>query len=204
MNIYRLTLSLAFGFAGLTAAHGETNVPFDNGVDVRPILEGLKTAAADMPAPPASAIPPASVPTFSGNSRWTKSSYGYFGALEQLGVMKSAEQNAVIKCLENGNISCAATASQITNCNNYSCEANATARALPSRKGTSVKGSSRWTQSSYKHFDALEQLGVLKSAEQNAVLKCQEQGLSDCAPIGSQITNCSNYSCEASALAVGF
>src|SRR5690349_7798023 len=94
-----------------------------SGANVSALIQGFKKTAAGMPAPQASAAP-AAVPTYSGHSRWTTSS-GKFSPLKQLGVMKSAEQDAVMKCQESGNVNCVATASQVTTCGGYSCEADA-------------------------------------------------------------------------------
>jgi hypothetical protein len=62
-------------------------------------------------------------------------------------------------------------------------------------------------------FSDLEQLGVRKAAEDNAVSSCFAAGYAACYPTSSQITSCNGtefsggilrITCEASATAIGF
>jgi hypothetical protein len=70
-----------------------------------------------------------------------------------------------------------------------------------------------WRDSRPNFYD-LEQLGVRKAAEDDAVQNCRQSGYSHCYPVSSQISSC-NYSggvdegaavihCEGTAVAVGW
>src|SRR5207302_581308 len=86
-------------------------------LNVTELTKGLRLAASEMPAPTGGPVR-----TFAGSSRWTKSRFEHFSPLEQLGVRKSAEQNAVIKYQDAGALNCVAVASRITICNGFTCE----------------------------------------------------------------------------------
>ena len=62
-----------------------------------------------------------------GHSRWTRNRFDHFGALEQLGVRKAAEDHAVLACQRAGYSDCAAISSSIDLCNGWACEASAIA-----------------------------------------------------------------------------
>ncbi len=69
-------------------------------------------------------------------------------------------------------------------------------------------GHSFWEKPGYSEtFSPLEQLGVLKSAEQNASSNCLRGGFRDCRVLESHITECNGWNgqntCEASSTAVG-
>ncbi len=75
--------------------------------------------------------------TFTARSFWEKPDFDYngsFSSLEQLGVMKSAEQNAMSKCFQAGYSNCCVVESRIVTCNGWNgqltCEGSATVRGV--------------------------------------------------------------------------
>ena len=71
-----------------------------------------------------------------------------------------------------------------------------------------VLGNSFWEKPGYSEkFSALEQLGVLKSAEQNAFSNCLRRNLQDCRVVESHIVECGGWNgqntCEGQATANG-
>ncbi|MFA6435460.1 MAG: hypothetical protein WCW52_12280 [Elusimicrobiales bacterium] len=74
-----------------------------------------------------SLIPVAGAPVFSASSDWNSGDGKGFGALEQLGIRKDAEEKALAKCQAEGLLGCVAIGSNIDSCNAYNC--GATGRA---------------------------------------------------------------------------
>lgn len=149
----------------------------------------------------------ASQAVFKGHSRWTKSGYSEFSPLEQLGVQRSAENDAVLACQEAGHDNCVPLNSKISTCNGFACEADALAGLFTVSAGAAIKvfkGQSEWKKSSYSEFSPLEQLGVEKSAEDKAVMNCQSEGLSGCAGFKALVASCNGFSCQGEALAKGY
>ena len=74
-----------------------------------------------------------------------------------------------------------------------------------------ISGESRWTLNGVGDWSPLEQLGVRKSAEENAVRNCSVQGYSQCLVVNSYITKCHGWDgtyigqaeCEATATVRG-
>lgn len=192
-----LTLAVVIGGVNLLMATG---------------FEDLNSAAASaagtvkntpvLPAPVATAVAsPAgdkAANVFQGEASWSGSNG--FGALEQLGVRKSAEEKAISKCQAQGLMGCVAIGSTIGECNSYKCSATATALPLVPVSGA-VVFSAPSSYSGSGGFSPLEQLGVRKSAEERAVAKCQAQGLLGCVAIGSTINECNSYKCAATGMA---
>ncbi|MFA6584704.1 MAG: hypothetical protein WCS77_10440 [Elusimicrobiaceae bacterium] len=140
--------------------------------------------------------------SFSATKRWIKSSYREFTPLEQLGVKKSAEEEAVSLCIAGGYSGCVTIGSQLDSCNGFACAATGMAASRAFVPGASVFSvKKQWTMSSYKEFSPLEQLGVKKSAEDAAVSACIAQGNSGCVAIGSQLGSCNGFTCSATGMA---
>lgn len=173
-------------------------------VNLSHLTQDIRSVAADMPDAPGV---PLARPTYSGSARWTKNNFTGFSVLEGLGVQKGAEKNAVVKCQEEGLLGCAAVAAHITFCDSYACKASAVAKVVQVPQGSvqkTIKGDAKWTKSNLQGFDTLERLGVEKSADQDALARCQGEGLNGCVAIGSQIASCDSYACAATSVAIGF
>lgn len=159
----------------------------DAGVLPEPVAKPVESGAAG----PAAGV-------FAGKSNWTGGD-GY-SSLEQLGVRKSAEEDAVAKCTAQGLAGCVAVGSVIESCDSYRCIGSGLAFALVPAAGAAVFSAEKeWTGGD--GFSPLEQLGVRKSAEDKAVAKCQAQGLMGCVAIGSSIGTCNSYRCNATGMA---
>lgn len=193
-----MALSLGAWAGGPAAFDGQRAAP-----GLSEIVRALREASVTME----NASGAAAQPTYKGSTRWTSGGMKGFSALEQLGVQKDAEQTAVARCREDGHLGCAAIASHITSCGSYDCSAEAVAKVVSTPAGMAqktFKGSSRWTSSSGSGFSGLERLGVEKSADQGALHACESAGMLGCVAIGSHVTNCNTYSCQAESVAIGF
>lgn len=193
-----LTIAVMLGGVNLLMATGFEDLKASAADGFAVDVAGLKKGAAVLPEPAATAVDNKAGNVFQGGATW-KGSNG-FGALEQLGVRKSAEENAVAKCQAQGLSGCVAIGSTISECNTYKCSATATAIPLIPVSGAVVfSAASKYSGSS--GFGALERLGVRKAAEEQAVAKCQTQGLLGCVAIGSTISECDTYKCAATGMA---
>ncbi len=164
-------------------------------LDVAGIIKdaGVLPDPAAKPVEPAAEGPAAGV--FEGKAVWT----GVRGAkaLIQLGIRKSAEEDAVAKCQAKGLMGCRAIGSMTTDCDSAGCTATATALSLVPVSG--VFTVSKWKLA--EGFGPVALLGVRKSAEDEAVFKCQAQGYLGCFAIGSTLDECNDYSCRATGMA---
>jgi len=139
---------------------------------------------------------------FSAKSEWSIASYSSrpLTPLQRLGVLKSAEDTAINKCTAQGLVGCVAIGSKIDSCNGYACSATGMAASRIPAPGAKVfSAKSEWNSTIYfpRPFTHLEQLGVLKSAEDTAINECTAQGLVGCVAISSVIEFCNDRSCSA-------
>ncbi|MDD5657445.1 MAG: hypothetical protein PHF00_09360, partial [Elusimicrobia bacterium] len=109
------------------------------------------------------------------------------------------------ECREKTFRPCVAIASNIDSCGNSKCEATALAKAFAPVGGAAAQVVTETkTLTAQVGISPLERLGIRKSAEDGAAMKCQEQGLLGCVVMGSEITACEGSECKATAAAVGF
>lgn len=192
------------GFNPLMAAQLEDlKTSADNALTAS-LKDGIKNAAVP-PEPKAVEVSalnkhkPGNV--FTSGIRWSRD-YQYpkaYSLLEQLGVRKSAENDAIYDCQAAGFLNCVATGSRIITCGEYFCSADGSAASLVPVPGAAVFSMSKELHLPEK-FSELDQLGVRKSAENDAINKCKAKGLSGCVVVVSSLDFCDkrvcNNSCE--------
>jgi hypothetical protein len=152
-----------------------------------------------------------------------------FSDLEQLGVQRAAETDALWNCTTAGLLDCVPLAVRMNGCNSFgsgpsttiACTAQATAADRPTdgvTYGAPVLGTSTYTKdyciecgNPRPSFSDLEQLGVQRAAETDAIAKCTKSGLGGCAVVAVRLSSCNsfgpgpstNIGCTAQASATG-
>lgn len=205
-----LTIAVMLGGVNLLMATGfeELKASAGNGLAVNTAVEIKEAGVLPQPA----AVDHTACHMFHGEA--TLNADHGFGALEQLGVLKLAEDNAVAKCQVRGLLGCVATGSELGACNAYSCSAAATALPLVPVPGAVIFSATGRSENvkhgvnanstlsgPYTPYTALDRHGVLKRAENLAVAKCRAAGVPGCVAIGSMINSCDLFSCSATGMA---
>jgi hypothetical protein len=152
-----------------------------------------------------------------------------FSDLEQLGVQRAAEADAVWECTSAGFLNCAPVAVRLNGCNVFgtgptttiACSAQATASDRQNMVGTlgaPVQGKATYTKdyciecgNPRPSFSDLEQLGVQRAAENDALAECAKAGFQNCAVIAVHVSGCNTFgsgptttiACSAQAAATG-
>jgi hypothetical protein len=152
-----------------------------------------------------------------------------FSDLEQLGVQRAAETDALWNCTTAGYVDCVPLAVRMNGCNsfgpgpgtNIACTAQSTAADRTTTGvsfGAPVLGTATYTKDyciecgdARPSFSDLEQLGVQRAAEADAVAKCSKAGFAGCAVVAVRLSGCNsfgtgpstNIACTAQASATG-
>jgi hypothetical protein len=152
-----------------------------------------------------------------------------FSDLEQLGVQRAAESDALWNCTTAGYLDCVPLAVRLNGCNsfgtgpstNIACTAQATATdrtTAGATFGAPVLGAATYTKDyciecgdARPTFNDLEQLGVERAAENDAIAKCTKAGFNSCAVVAVHQSSCNsfgtgpstNIACTAQASATG-
>lgn len=187
-----LTIAVVIGGVNLLMAEALTDLK-DNAGAAKPAVAAVASPSAENKAGG----------RFKGTATWSGKN-GY-EAVEQAGIRKSAEEDAVAKCQATGLPGCRAIGSTLTSpCadyRNYKCTAAAMAMSLVPVPGAAVfSAKAQWPEQS-GGFSPLEQLGIRKTAEDRAVFECQSAGFLTCVAIASTMDYCGWNGCGATAMA---
>jgi hypothetical protein len=152
-----------------------------------------------------------------------------FNELEQLGVQRAAEEDALWSCTSAGYQGCVALAVRMTSCNGFgsgptttiACSAQATASDRQNAAGAfgpPVQGKATYTKGyciecgdPRPSFNDLEELGVQRAAETDAISQCTNAGFQNCAVLAVRLSGCNDFGpgpsttigCSAQATATG-
>jgi hypothetical protein len=120
--------------------------------------------------------------------------------LVRLGVRKAAEEAAVAKCRAQRFSGCAVIGSAADALNSTARGASGMAASFVPVPGASEISAEK-TWNGYGELSAIERKGILKSAEDAAVAKCQAQSHSTCVVTWSALGACDKDSCSATGTA---